>query len=66
MTIVEIRQTIETKPVAGCVIQSEQDLKRIEMQKRIVNLNNRLQLACRSIDQLEKERNTLKTKFKFY
>ena len=66
MTIIEIRQATEKKPVAGCVLESEKDLKHIEMQNRIVNLNKRLELACRSIDQLEKERNTLKTKFKFY
>ncbi|UTO19896.1 hypothetical protein NGC85_01950 [Acinetobacter sp. Z1] len=66
MTIVEIRQATGKKPAAACVLDSEKDLKHIEMQNRIVNLNKRLVLASRSIDQLEKERSTLKTKFRFY
>jgi predicted RNase H-like nuclease (RuvC/YqgF family) len=65
MTIVEIRQADERKSVAGCVLQSDQDRKHIEMQNRIANLNRRLQVATRSIDQLEKERSTLRRKFKF-
>ena len=66
MTIVEIRQATGKKPVAACVLESEKDLKHIDMQNRIVNLNKRLELATRSIDQLEKERSTLRTRFKLY
>ncbi len=63
--IVEIKKTNISNQQHSSVLQSADDLSRADLNTRLVNLNERVKIATRSIHNLEKERLSFHLKFKF-